>query len=269
MRYYHFLTSIAAIGLSGATFAHDLWLQPREFIFATGQAVPVDILIGHGPSREDWGDRLDRVILLKSISPVGKSTNLLPAAFAAKSLTLTFKERGAHMIAMQSKSLVNVLPAARFNEYVAEEGLTAIARHRAATSTANKSGRELYSRRAKTIVQIGAPDARSSKAVVKPVGLSLEIIPERHPYLLTRGEKLPLLVNFKGRPLPGALVKLTNLDADARPVAMARTNAQGRVAFSVPTKGKWLLNVIWSTPVAGQDSLYLTIFSSLTFGGRA
>lgn len=269
MRYYHFLGSIAAIGLSGATFAHDLWLQPREFVFAPGQAIPVDILIGHGQFRENWGDRLDRLVMLQSISPAGKSTNLLPTARLAKSLTLNLKEQGSHMLIMQSTSLVNVLPAERFNEYAKEEGLSGIIAHRLQTSTTNKPGRELYSRRAKTIVQIGAPNARSSQAVTKSTGLSLEIIPERHPYLLARGEKLPLLVTFRGRALPGALVKLTNLDADARPIAVQRTNAEGRAAFSVPTKGKWLLNVVWSTPVAGQDSLYLTIFSSLTFGSRA
>lgn len=269
MLHYRYLACVAAMGLSGAAVAHDLWLQPRQFTLAPGQAIPVDILIGHGAARENWGDRIDRIILLKSVAPSGKSLDLLPAARADKSLTLSLKERGAHVIGMQSTTLVNSLSATRFNEYAKEEGLSAITQHRLATSSANKPGRELYSRRAKVIVQIGAPDAQSNQAAVKPLGLSLEITPERDPYSLARGEKLPLLVNFRGQPLAGALVKLTNLDADARPVAMMRTNAQGRVAFSVPTKGKWLLTVIWSTPVPRQDGLYLTIFSSLTFGGRA
>ncbi len=268
MRHYHFLGSIAAIGLSGAAFAHDLWLQPRQFAITSGKDVPVDVFIGHGQFRESWSDRLDRLVMLRSISPSGKVNDLLPAARSAKSITLNLKDHGAHMLTMQSTSIVNVLPAVKFNEYIQQEGLSAIFQYRDQTSTSDKPGRELYSRRAKTIVQIGLPDAKSSRAVVKPVGLSLEIVPERHPYLLARGEKLPVLVNFKGRPLAGALVKLTNLDADERPVAMARTNAQGRTAFAIPTKGKWLLNVVWSTPVAGQD-LYLTIFSSLTFGDRA
>lgn len=267
MRYSYYVGLIAAVGLCGSAIAHDLWLQPRQFVLTPGRDMPVDIFIGHGQFRESWGDRLDRLVMLRSTSPSGKVTDLLPAARSAKSITLNFKDRGTHMITMQSTSIVNVLPPAKFNEYAQEEGLSRIIQYRNQTSTSDKPGRELYSRRAKTIAQIGLPDEKSSRAIVKPVGLSLEIIPERHPYLLASGEKLPVLVNFKGRPLAGALVKLTNLDADARPVATARTNAQGRTAFAVPTKGKWLLNVVWSTPVAGQD-LYLTIFSSLTFGDR-
>jgi uncharacterized GH25 family protein len=262
------LVFIAATCLSGAAVAHDLWVQPRLFAFAPAQKVPVDILIGHGPSREDWGIRLDRLVLLKAISPSGKSSDLLPAARATKAFMLNIAERGTHIIAMQSNNAESTLPAARYNEFAVEEGLSTIIAHRTATGTMAKPGRELYSRRAKSIVQVGAVSVQTSLSVTKPVGFDLEIIPERHPYLLGRGEKLPVLVTFRGRPLRGALVKLTNLDADAKPVAMLRTNGQGRAAFAVPAKGKWLLNVVWSTPVAGESNLYTTVFSSLTFGDR-
>jgi uncharacterized GH25 family protein len=268
MNFYIKSIFIGTVSISTTALAHDLWLQPRQFAFAPGQAVPVDILIGHGASRENWGIRLDRLIILKNIRPAGPSIDLLATARLTKSLTLKLTNSGTYMIAMQSNNAESTLPAARYNEFAQEEGLTAILRHRAATGSMAKPGRELYSRRAKSIVQIGKASHATGCNVTKAIGFDLEIIPERNPLLLASTEKLPILVMFKGKPLPGALVKLTNLDADARPLAMLRTNAQGRAAFNVPAKGKWLLNTVWSTPVAGQDMLYNTIFSSLTFGDR-
>jgi uncharacterized GH25 family protein len=74
-------------------------------------------------------------------------------------------------------------------------------------------------------------------------------------------------VLFEGRPLPGALVKLTNLDADEKPVAMQRTDAAGRAVFTAPRSGSWLLNVVWTKPISGdRRGDFDTTFSSLTWG---
>ncbi len=73
-----------------------------------------------------------------------------------------------------------------------------------------------------------------------------------------------LLIGFA---LAGALVKLNDLDHDAEPVAMRRSDAQGRAVFRLPGKGNWQLNVIWTRPQP-KTSLtdFDTSFSSLSFG---
>jgi uncharacterized GH25 family protein len=130
-----------------------------------------------------------------------------------------------------------------------------------------KPGREVYSRRTKTLVQVGKLDPKAGSPATKRLGLNLEIVPERDPYRLAAGQDLPVRVFYEGRPLVGALVKLTNLDADAKPVAMKLTDAAGRARFDVPRKGKWLLNVVWIKQVSGVPNAdYQTTFSSLTFG---
>ena len=97
--------------------------------------------------------------------------------------------------------------------------------------------------------------------------MTLEIVPERNPYMLRPGEKLPLLIYYQGRPLPGALVKLTNLDQDSKPAALQRSDRAGRASFSVPPQGKWQLNVVWTKPITGNPKAdFETIFSSLSFG---
>ena len=266
------LVFTAGLALAASASAHDLWLQPNEFWQVSGQAFPMAVLIGHGPDRENWGLRADRIVLLKDFAPDRREFNLLPfvrARDGATSLPLRFSQPGTHVVAMQSNHAQSDLPAERFNEYAQTEGLTPAIAFRARTGANGKAGREIYSRRAKMIIQIGAADPKSSVAVTRPVGFDLEIVPERHPYLLKAAEKLPVRVYYRGKPLSGALVKLTNLNADARPVEEHRTDAAGRARFTIPAKGKWLLNVVWTRPITGNPKAdFDTIFSSLTFGSR-
>ncbi len=50
-------------------------------------------------------------------------------------------------------------------------------------------------------------------------------------------------VLYTGLPLPGALVELTNLEHDSEPVETPITDRAGRVIFSAPRGGDWLLNL--------------------------
>lgn len=264
-----FLFTLALVGAASAS-AHDLWLQPSSFSAAPEAYVPVSILIGHGGDRENWGVRSDRILLLRSVGPDGRATNLMPLIqpnSAQPSLNVRFARQGTHLVAMQSSHSQSDLPGARFNEYLVEEGLTPAILHRQRNGATARPGREIYSRRAKSLIQIGPLDETAGSQATTRLGLSLEIVPERDPYRLAPGQDLPVRVFFKGRPLSGALVKLTNLDADERPVAMKRTDGAGRARFDVPRTGNWLLNVVWTEPIAGNARAdYDTTFSSLTFG---
>ena len=261
---------ILAVAAAASASAHDLWMQPNTFSLPAAGSVPVSILVGHGQARENWGIRGDRIVLFRSMGPDGRVSDLMPLIrpnVAPPAVNLSFAQPGTHVVAMQSNHSESQLPAARFNEFLKEEGLTPAIVHRQRTGTSGKPGREVYSRRGKTIVQVGKPDPKSSSPATKRLGLALEIVLERSPYALASGEKLPLRVFYEGKPLPGALVKLTNLEADAKPTGTQLTNGSGRASFSVPRKGKWLLNVVWVKPITGNAKAdFQTTFSSLSFG---
>jgi len=160
-----------------------------------------------------------------------------------------------------------VLPAIRFNDYAREEGIMPIIAARNAARQTNVPGRERYSRRAKALIQVGQTTAANQALATRPIGLKLEIVPDRNPYALGADRMLPVHVLYNGRRLANATVKLTNLAADERPVAIAVTNRAGQTRFRVPATGTWLINVIWSEPVRGDSKVdFDTTFSSLTFG---
>jgi hypothetical protein len=264
------LTFVLALAIAANASAHDLWLQPSSFSAGPGAEVPLSILVGHGSNREHWGLRSDLIRLLRSRGPDGRMTNLMPLIgpdSAAQSVDVRFAQPGTHLIAMETRHSQSDLPARRFNEYLVEEGLTPAIVHRERTGANGRPGREIYSRRAKSLIQIGRPDPRVVSPATSPLGFSLEIVPERDPYQLGPGQDLPVRIIFEGRPLPAALVKLTNLDADEKPVATRRSDGAGRARFAIPRTGRWLITVVWTKPITGNANAdYETTFSSLTFG---
>ena len=162
------------------------------------------------------------------------------------------------------------LPAIRFNDYLETEGLTPALQQRERTHRMDADGFENYSRRAKSIVQVGPPWMESQEQVTKPVGLPLEIVPEVSPYTEPQPATLPVRVIYEGRPLAGALLKLTHLEQDAAPLETHLTDHEGRASFVMPKEGTWLLNVIWTKSLpSSRDADFETVFSSLSFGFRA
>ena len=103
--------------------------------------------------------------------------------------------------------------------------------------------------------------------MTRPLGLPLEIVPDVDPYAEPSAKDLPVHVLYHGRPLSGALVKLTNLEHDANPIETQVTDQEGRAVFNSPQRGNWLLNIIWTEVApASSDADFQTTFSSLSFG---
>jgi uncharacterized GH25 family protein len=74
-------------------------------------------------------------------------------------------------------------------------------------------------------------------------------------------------VLYEGKPLAGALVKLMNLAEDLTGANESVTDDAGMASFSMPTRGSWLVSVVWTRRLDdAADADYETTFSSLTFG---
>lgn len=260
------LLTLAALALAWPVQAHDFWLQPLRFRLPAPGIAPTSVQIGHGDSREAWAVKADRVVMLRGVGPDG-ATDLRASVRAGPGpQLLPLRAPGVHVIALETSPIPSVLPALRFNDYLREEGLTPALQARQRTGRMKATGRELYSRRAKTLVQVGTT-TDPQPHVTRPMGLTLEIVPEIDPYALAPGRGLPVRVLYQGRALPGALVKLTDLGRDEKPVEVHRTDRAGRAVFHPRRDGEWLLNVVWTRPLAGDPNAeFETTFSSLTFG---
>lgn len=251
--------------------AHDFWVQPAEYWLQPQIASSMTLQVGHGPFRQRSPIPPGRITRFETIGPDGIAIDMrgtLHVGGSADDGALKFSQPGAYVLVLETDNRAQShLPAIRFNDYLKVEGLTPALEQRERLHQTDRDGSENYSRRAKSIVQIGPPEANSQIQVTRPLGLPLEIIPEANPYARPQPTALPVRVIYEGQPLQGALVKLTHLENDAAPLEAHLTDGMGRATFVMPTEGSWLLNVIWTKPLPrSRETDFETTFSSLSFG---
>ena len=252
---------------ANAVAAHDFWVQPRDFVADPGVAVPMLIEVGHGQFRQRWSAPIERITTFAAVGPAGTKDirSALRPAGAASDADVSFSAPGSYIVVLETSRSESILPSIRFNDYIKAEGIVPALATRAAAKTTDAPGREFYSRRAKALVRIGAGTTPQPQ-IMRPAGLTLEIVPGVDPTAPGFDLTLPVTILYEGRPLPGAFVKLTNLDFDGRPVATHLTDAKGQAVFAIPFKGLWQMNVVWTKPIKDPRADFDTVFSSLTFG---
>nr|WP_277998455.1 DUF4198 domain-containing protein [Sphingomonas liriopis] len=255
--------------MTGSAAAHEFWIQPGRFRLSPGETTSLAVLVGHGAERERWRMRLRRIVRFASIGPDGAETDrraTLDEAPGAPDAALRFEGQGLHVLVMETNDALSSLPADKFAAYLAEEGLTSAIADRRREGKEGEAGRERYSRRAKALVQVGRVGPGTIRAT-RPLGLTLEITPEVDPYRRSADTAFPLRVTYRGRPLAGARVTMTDLAADARPATTRVTDQRGRAVFPLRRTGDWLFGTIWTRRVQNDpDADYETVFSSLSLG---
>lgn len=265
------LLLLAALLATRSASAHDFWIAADRDRAKPDAPVPVRAMVGHLEEIEAWNLRWERLVSFRSYGPT-RVVDQQPGVFLSQSQSfpggsvVRLAEPGTHVVALESHHAFSELPAEKFNDYLALSGLTTAQAARERSETSDQPGRELYSRRAKALIQVGEP---LTDNVLRPIGQSLEITPLAHPYAKRKSETLDFEVRFLGQLLPGALVTAHRLDAEQAAVQSQRSDAQGQVRFTIPPVGHWKLHVTWALPITGHERAeFDTTFSSLTFGYR-
>lgn len=263
------MTGASLLGADAA--AHDFWIHSDRFFLAFDTEATLTLEVGHGPDRQQSTIAARRITRFVALTPDGRKINVPSAIKPETDGSKTLFRGGAagmYLLVLETDDKAQShLPAMRFNAYLRNEGLVAAIDYRAAKGLMKEDGHERYSRVAKALIEVGPPGTGNGNAATAAVGLPLEIVLDSNPSMASRPASLPVRVLYQGRPLAGALVKLTNLEHDAAPVETQLADAHGKAKFTMPKQGSWLLNVIWTIPVARGDGIdFETIFSSLSFG---
>ena len=258
----------ASLGFSGAGWAHDFWLAPETYVVDSSRIVDVSVMIGHPEDRLSWPVAPSRIVGLRTIGPDG-IRDQQAAMFdydRSKTLPIRFKEKGLHILTIETTSAISVLDAKKFNDYVEEEGLTPIKIDRVIKGATDEPGRETYSRRGKSLIQVGGMSDTDPDYLTRPLGLTLEIVPLQNPARLEEGETFSSRVYYRGVPISGATIGLIDLDSDDGILALEKTKTNGLVEFVRPKAGSWMLHAVWSDALTDTRTAdYDTIFSSLSF----
>jgi uncharacterized GH25 family protein len=251
-----------AIALSRASLvAHDMWIDPTTFSPESGQIVGVRLRVG----QDLLGDPLPRDPALISQfvvedeagrRPLVGRDGADPAGFFRVAMP------GLLVIGYRSNPSAVELASEKFNQYLKEEGLDAIAALRARRNETGAKAREIFSRCAKSLVLSGSA---TEKQRDRSLGFPLEFVAERNPYALRADQDLPVRLTYENRPLAGALVVAMNRLNPAEKLS-ARTDSDGRVRFRLRPGGMWLVKAVHMVAApAGTDAEWASFWASLTF----
>jgi uncharacterized GH25 family protein len=251
----------AAIALSRAPlFAHDMWIDPATFFPESGKIVGLRLRVG----QDLVGDPVPRnSSLLKDFvfvdeagrKPVVGRDGGDPAGLLRVAMP------GLLVIGYSSNPSAVELTAEKFNQYLKEEGLDAVAALRARRNETGANAREIFSRCAKSLLLSGPANKGQAD---RPLGFTLELVAERNPYIAT-GQDLPFRLTYENRPLAGALVVAMNRVNPSEKLS-ARTDSDGRVRFRLRPDGMWLVKAVHMVPApAGANAQWESFWASLTF----
>lgn len=251
--------ALALLGAGGLA-AHDLWIEPSGFTPPPGTRMAVRLRIG----QLFQGDPFPRdPTLLVRFAVVGAGEEPIPGVPGTDPAGYLVTGRpGLYQLVYTSRHATVELEAAKFEKYLAEEGLETIAALRARRGQSAAPAREIYSRCAKSLIAVGGDPG---SGVDRVLGLTLELVPERNPYTLRAGQELPVRLLYGGAPLAGARVAALRKDQPSRQVA-ARTDAQGRVRLPLAGPGVWMIKAVHMIPAPpGSGADWESFWASLTF----
>lgn len=241
--------------------AHDMWIEPNNFSPNPGEVVGVKLRVG----QDLLGDPLPRsTALFKQffVEDASGRKDLVGREGGNPAGFLRVSAPGLHVIGYRSNPTAVELEAEKFNQYLKEEGLEAIAAMRASRNQAKAKAHELFSRCAKSLVYSGTAAETQND---RPLGFTLELVAERNPYSMRAGEDLPMRLTYEGQPLPGALVVAIN-KANPMQKVSARSGKDGRVRLRLQPGGMWLVKAVHMIPApAGTNAEWISYWASLTF----
>src|SRR5262249_33864959 len=224
------LLALAAIACLSPLAAHDMWIEPANFSPQPGQIVSVKLRVG----QDLLGDPVPRDPALVNQFVVADSTGRKPVVGrdgADPAGFVRVAALGLLVIGYRSNPTSIELPAEKFNQYLKEEGLDAVAALRARRKETGARAHDLFSRCAKSLVLSGSPSEAQHD---RSLGFTLELVAERNPYAVRPGEDLPVRLTYENRPLTGALVVAMNrLNPSAK--LSTRTDSGGPGRFRLPS----------------------------------
>lgn len=261
-RVFPWLTS--ALLQAGAATGHDTWVLPGKSAVPPNTSVTLEVTSGMSfPALEVavTPDRLDRT----GLRLAGTTTPLANTHLAEKSLRVTaaLSQTGIATLWVESKPRATERTSEQMSEYLDEIGADEAIR-REWRDSGRETFRGHYTKHAKTFIRVG--ELQQDQSWGKPVGMRLEILPEKDPTTLSIGDEVSFRVLREGKPLPG--FALAAVAAGEKRTTMHRTDEQGRVSFQFDRKGWWMLKGTELRRSAGPEADWESRFTTLTFEVR-
>ncbi len=263
-KFIRLVSLFVLLGMYAPVAAHEYYLLPDKFSVAVGEKFAVEHKNGVRfmgttfPWISIWNIRSEAWQNGVGVKVFGKDGDR-PA------LNLQSNKPGLISIVHESNvSKLTFQKWDKFKSYLAEEGLEWILTEHEAAGYPQEKVKEVYSRFAKTLINVGDADD-----VETPAGLKIELVALANPASLKRGESLPVKVLYEGKPLSGVAVKVF-AGRDTEPAPLIRTGKEGRADIPDSGPGPYLIGAVHMTKPQSKidlakDAHWESFWASLTF----
>lgn len=235
------LLVVAFVSVAWPAAAHDTWLQPRRSSVLPGTIAQIDLSSGARFATPETAIKQERIESARARLN-GKTIDITQRAPEKKSLELrvALSDPGvaALWLTLAPKSIE--LNPKQVRHYMDEIDAPPLLFQAWYAEKKSKQWREIYTKHAKTFVLVGRSGrTNSDRSWSQPVGMALEIVPEKNPTALHAGDDFPVRVLKKGAPLADFALGIVHEGNSSR--SFKKTDAEGRAVFKLPRAGKWLL----------------------------
>lgn len=226
---------ICMAAMASAVLAHDMWIEAIDY--TPGPEEKIAMILGYDhyfPARVFLQqDYLDRIFML---TPKGDRIEIKIDSDGAYKTEKALSHEGTHMVAAFQKGRFWTKTTEGYQRGKSKEGLENVIE----CSYSEKYG--------KAIVHHGTA---SGELYAKPLGHALEIVPLADPGALRIGDRLPVEVLFRKKPLSGAQVLATYVGFSREKNTFAyatKTDASGKARIRLSTPGAWLVTAHHKAP---------------------
>lgn len=233
------------LGIVATASAHDTWLISATNFGRVGTPFRLGLTSGEIFPNDDFAiveNRVGRAVVREA-----GVTRLLPRP-SASALRLEYmwtpRSAGVASVGIELLPKTLVLEPNLIEEYLGEIDASDAIRATWKSLGDKQKWTESYTKHAMTFVRVAPHKSDSAwiadKSWTRPLGLALELVPERDPTALRAGDTLVVRVLRHGVPLPGFSVGAIR---EGRTKAIFfHTDAAGRARVIVDADGRWLLN---------------------------
>lgn len=239
--------------------AHEMWLEPENFILKKNTEVKVNIRVGEN-------------LVGDSFPYIGSETKSFKLFLNKKQIKLKYrdgdypamksllKNNGLYVISYQSTpEQVNYENFSKFESFLKDQNLWD---HWSSIypSFINTEIKERYIRYAKSLVQVGQEKGKDFNT-----NLEFEIIAIDNPYIKTNDNRIQILILYKNKPHINSQVTIFKKLNNKVVINKIKTNSEGKAFINLKEKGFFLISAIHFIKDPKNPLEWYSMWASLTF----
>lgn len=247
---------------AATSMSQELWLRPDKYFYEPGERAEIQFQSGENFMGEPVTLEKDQVTVLELWNRLG-STDIQTSYNVNEdaSFGVQIPQQGYHFIILKTDRSYS-LNRQTFEEYVKQYGL-----EEQVDELVSESAGEVLLNLTHRVQLSLRSGKQGGNGWNKSLSLPIEIIPDKNPQVLRRGDRIHFQVLEKGEPAFGVRVKIWNRWDNRTTIQNIYTEKDGMISTTISNPGDWMVTVVKLHEDATPDA-YAGDSFSLLFGYR-